>query len=65
MKTPEQIHEYLKYIRAQTESLIPESMKPNAPTETIIAAAVSEEIESTFAVGSRPGNETERASITF
>jgi len=48
MKTPEQIHEYLKYIKVQRESLVPESMKPNAPTETIIAAAVSQEIESTL-----------------
>jgi len=48
MKTSEQIQEYLKSITAQREYLIPESMKPNAPAETLIAAAVSQEIESTL-----------------
>jgi hypothetical protein len=48
MKTPEEIQEYLKYITAQRENLVPESMKPKASVETLIAAAVSQEIESTL-----------------
>jgi hypothetical protein len=45
MKTPEQIQEYLTYIRKQKEVWKPESVKSNASTDALIAAKVAEELE--------------------
>jgi hypothetical protein len=67
MKTPEQIQDYLKYIRRQREQLVPETRKPNPSAQTQIAAFVASEVESAleWVLDLQPADVEERLDTHF